>query len=291
MHLAGDVPPHRGRIGPVAGPIALASALLRRESHRRRALAGGAALASALLLVATPRLRHSPALHLFADMRNFLGVPNTLNVLTAYPLLLAGVPGLILCLCGSGCFGVSLRWEAFGWSLFYAGNVAAAFGSAYYHLKPDDDRLIWDRLPVSEILNTFFLLSSSHLLFTRPWMMLSSSSLLSILVIERLDERVGLSCLISLLSLILVSSACERVLDDMRLWVILNFVPCIAIPAMLFLFPPKYTHSRFWFLATGFYLLAKFEGLADRKVYSVNRNIKIARYLHEQVFKMIDAFE
>ena len=116
-------------------------------------------------------------------------------------------------------------------------------------------------------------------------MMISSSSLLSILVIERVDERIGLSCLISLLSLILLSSACERykyvshsfslfllwfiskwilemsphhmffwlirVLDDMRLWVILNFVPCIAILAMLFLFPPKYTHSRFWFLATG----------------------------------------
>jgi hypothetical protein len=41
-------------------------------------------------------------------------------------------------------------------------------------------------------------------------MMISSSSLLSILVIERVDERVGLSCLVSLLSLILVSSACER---------------------------------------------------------------------------------
>jgi hypothetical protein len=41
-------------------------------------------------------------------------------------------------------------------------------------------------------------------------MMISSSSLLSILVIERVDERVGLSCLISLLSLVLVSSACER---------------------------------------------------------------------------------
>jgi len=40
--------------------------------------------------------------------------------------------------------------------------------------------------------------------------MISSSSLLSILVIERVDGRVGLSCLISLLSLILVSSACER---------------------------------------------------------------------------------
>lgn len=23
-----------------------------------------------------------------------------------------------------------------------------AFGSAYYHLKPDDDRVMWDTLPV-----------------------------------------------------------------------------------------------------------------------------------------------
>uniref|UniRef100_A0A0E0JF77 Pentatricopeptide repeat-containing protein n=1 Tax=Oryza punctata TaxID=4537 RepID=A0A0E0JF77_ORYPU len=198
-------------------------------------------------------------------MRNLLGVPNTLNVLTAYPLLLAGVPGLVLCLCGSGCFGISLRWEALGWFLFYAGNVAAAFGSAYYHLKPDDDRLIWDRLP----------------------MMISASSMLSILVIERVDERAGLSCLLLLLSLILVSSACERVLDDMRLWVVLNSAPCIAIPAMLFLFPPKYTHSRFWFLATGFYLLARFEGLADRKVYSVNRYFISGHSLEHLCFAMV----
>lgn len=33
------------------------------------------------------------------------GVPNTLNVLTTYPLLLFGVPGLVLCLFG-GWFGI-----------------------------------------------------------------------------------------------------------------------------------------------------------------------------------------
>ena len=48
-----------------------------------------------------------------------------------------------------------------GWFLFYAGNVAAAFGSAYYHLKPDDDRLIWDRLPVSEYYFLAVIFSSS----------------------------------------------------------------------------------------------------------------------------------
>lgn len=117
--------------------------------------------------------------------------------------------------------------------------------------------------------------------------MISASSLLSILVIERVDEGAGLSCLISLLSLLLVSSACERVLDDMRLWVVLNFIPCVAIPAMLFLFPPKYTHSRFWFLATGFYLLARFEGLADRKVYSVNRYFISGHSLEHLCFAMV----
>uniref|UniRef100_A0A8R7TSJ2 Uncharacterized protein n=1 Tax=Triticum urartu TaxID=4572 RepID=A0A8R7TSJ2_TRIUA len=121
----------------------------------------------------------------------------------------------------------------------------------------------------------------------RHKMMMSASSLLSILVIERVDERAGLSCLISLLSLLLVGSVCERILDDMRLWVVLNLVPCVAIPALLFLFPPKYTHSRFWFLATGFYLLARFEGLADRKVYSVNRYFISGHSLEHLCFAMV----
>ena len=58
MHLAADYP-HRGggRLG--LGPFAAA---VLRTDNRRRAIAGGAVLASALLLVATPRLRHSPAL-------------------------------------------------------------------------------------------------------------------------------------------------------------------------------------------------------------------------------------
>ncbi|XP_020097222.1 uncharacterized protein LOC109716288 [Ananas comosus] len=225
------------------------SRLLRRERGARLWL--GAALVSLLillLLLLAPRIPHSPSLHIFADMRNFLGVPNTLNVLTSFPFLLVGVPSLVLSLSGS-CFGISLKGEVLGWAFFYAGNSALAFGSAYYHLKPDDDRIAWDRLP----------------------MMISASSLLSILVIERVDERIGVSCLFSLLALVLLSIVCERTFNDLRLCMMFHIFPCIAIPAMVFLLPPKYTHSRFWILATGFYLLARFEGIADKKVYSVNR--------------------
>lgn len=36
-----------------------------------------------------------------------------------------------------------------GWTCFYLGVAAVGVGSSYYHLKPDDATLVWDRLPVS----------------------------------------------------------------------------------------------------------------------------------------------
>ncbi|PKA63439.1 hypothetical protein AXF42_Ash005334 [Apostasia shenzhenica] len=230
----------------------------------RLQLCYGFTLVGLFLLVTTPRIPHSPNHHFFADMRNFLGVPNTLNVLTTYPFLLIGVPGLVLSLSGS-CFGISLKWEVWGWVLFYAGIATTAFGSAYYHLKPDDDRIIWDRLPMT----------------------VSVVSLLSNLVIERVDERVGISSLVSFLMLAFISAAFERAFDDLRLFMIFQFIPCIVIPLLVFLFPPKYSHSGYWFWATGFFLLSRFESLADMKLYSVNRYIISGHSLEHLCLAMV----
>lgn len=41
-----------------------------------------------------------------------------------------------------------LQGEIWGWSIFFLGVTAVAFGSSYYHLEPNDARLVWDRLPV-----------------------------------------------------------------------------------------------------------------------------------------------
>lgn len=144
------------------------------------------------IMLLTPKVSHSPNHHLFADMRNFLGVPNTMNVLTCFPFLLIGVPSLVICLSGT-CFGISLKGEMWSWGLFYAGISLAAFGSAYYHLNPDDDRIIWDKIPV----------------------MIATVALISSLVIERVDEKTGVTCLISLIALIFVSVACESQLQDL----------------------------------------------------------------------------
>ncbi|KAJ7966429.1 Alkaline phytoceramidase (aPHC) [Quillaja saponaria] len=187
---------------------------------KRTRITGGAFLCCVCLFLATPKIPRSPKHHLFADMRNLLG----------------------------GLFSISLRGEFWGWALYYAGMAGVAFGSAYYHLKPDDSRVMWDTLP----------------------MMLAYSSLFSSLLIERLGQRIGMSSLFALLLAAFLCMAYERSYDDIRLCMIFQLIPSIAIPSVAFLFRPKYSHSRYWLWSSGIYLLAKFEAAADRKIYRAN---------------------
>ncbi|KAG9455672.1 hypothetical protein H6P81_000180 [Aristolochia fimbriata] len=216
--------------------------------NQRARFWGGIVLLWLCFMVTTPRIPPSANHHLFADMRNFFGVPNTLNVITNFPFLVVGIVGLVLTLHGN-YLGISLRGEIWGWILFYAGITATAFGSAYYHLKPDDTRILWDQLP----------------------MMIAITSLFSCSIIERVNEKIGVTCLLSLLIIVLMSITYERAFNDLRICMMVHLIPCVAIPAMALLFPPKYTLSRYWFWASGFYFLAKLESLADKKIYRVNR--------------------
>lgn len=45
--------------------------------------------------------------------------------------------------------GKSLQGELWGWTCFYVAVISVGFGSAYYHLGPNDNGLVCDRLPVS----------------------------------------------------------------------------------------------------------------------------------------------
>lgn len=103
------------------------------------------------LFLFTPTIPRSSNQHQFADVRNLLGVPNTLNVMTNFPFLVVGVLGFVFALDGS-FFNISSQGEVWGWVVFYGGMIGVAFGSAYYHLKPDNHRVLWDTLPVSVTL-------------------------------------------------------------------------------------------------------------------------------------------
>ncbi|KAK1299806.1 hypothetical protein QJS10_CPB13g00654 [Acorus calamus] len=220
-----------------------------------------------VLMIVTPSIPQSQAYHDFADQREFFGIPNTLNVISNFPFLVIGIVGLVLCYHGN-YFKLNLQGELWGWSFFFIGVAAVAFGSSYYHLKPDDARLVWDRLPMT----------------------VAFTSIVAIFIIERIDERKGTVSIAPLVVAGIISILYWRFFDDLRLYALVQFVPCIAIPIMAILLPPMYTHSSYWLWAAGFYLLAKIEEAMDKPIYKWTHHIVSGHTLKHLCAAMVPVF-
>ena len=84
--------------------------------------------------------------HDFADTRTILGVPNALDVLSNLPFVLVGLTGIWLAWCRRAS---THGWERWPWATLFVGVALTAPGSGWYHLAPDNARLVWDRLPMT----------------------------------------------------------------------------------------------------------------------------------------------
>lgn len=220
-----------------------------------------------VLMIVTPAIPQSQDYHNFADQRTFFGIPNALNVISNFPFLIIGLIGLVLCHHGN-YFKLSLQGELWGWTCFYVGVAAVGIGSSYYHLKPDDASLVWDRLPMT----------------------VAFTSIIAIFIIERIDERKGMISIIPLVLAGVISIVYWRFFDDLRPYALIQFVPCIAIPLMAILLPPMYTHSTYWLWAAGFYLLAKVLEATDDVVYKWTHHIVSGHTLKHLFAAMVPVF-
>nr|XP_043628944.1 uncharacterized protein LOC122600303 [Erigeron canadensis] len=220
-----------------------------------------------VLMFVTPSIPQDQDYHNFADQRHFLGIPNALNVISNVPFLIIGVIGLILCYY-KNYFKLSLQGELCGWTLFYIGVAAVGFGSSYYHLEPNDARLVWDRLPMT----------------------IAFTSIIAIFIIERIDQRKGTYSIIPLLLVGVISILYWRFFDDLRPYALVQFLPCIAIPVMAIMLPPMYTHSSYWLWAAGFYLLAKVEEATDDTIYNWTYHIVSGHTLKHLCAAMVPVF-
>lgn len=104
------------------------------------------------LTIAAAMLIHGPIpqlphYHDFADHRPWLGLSNAADVLSNAGFLLVGLWGLIALWPQRRHQRLAAGWS--GYLLFLTALILTAFGSAYYHLAPDDSRLVWDRLPIA----------------------------------------------------------------------------------------------------------------------------------------------
>lgn len=86
--------------------------------------------------------------HHFADQREWLGIPNAWNVLSNIAIALPGIWGLFL-LFSPKKVQFNDHRERWLWIGVSIGFILTAVGSSYYHLAPDNSRLVWDRLPMT----------------------------------------------------------------------------------------------------------------------------------------------
>ena len=101
-----------------------------------------AALIATTLLTPIPQPQ---SYHQFADQRTIFGIAHGLDVISNLAFLVSGLLGLLFVARFASALDSGTRW-AFA-TLFF-GLVLTSIGSAYYHLAPDNQRLVFDRLPM-----------------------------------------------------------------------------------------------------------------------------------------------
>ena len=206
-----------------------------------------------------PPIPQDQGYHAFADDRTMLGVPNFLNVASNLPFVVVGVLGLGLLLRHDAVRPdgpVLERAERWPLLVLFVGVLLTGFGSSYYHLAPSNDRLVWDRLPMTVAFMGFF----------------------ASMIGERMSVRAGAWLLWPLVWLGIASVLTwhlgeQRGASDLRLYGFVQFYPLVTIPLLIYLFPARYTRAGDVFVALGWYLLAKGleVGVVDHGLYAAGQ--------------------
>jgi hypothetical protein len=194
----------------------------------------GLTAASLLALPLLPPIPQDQGYHQFADQRTLLGVPNFWNVVSNIPFILIGATGL----------RQFHRDPAI--IMLFLGIFLTGFGSSYYHLDPSDRTLFWDRLPMA----------------------IGFMAILAIAIEERVNASAGAFLLWPLTAIGALSLLLWRWTGDLRLYVWVQFFPCLALPLLFLALPPKYSGSFYWLIAAALYALAKLFEFYDGAIYS-----------------------
>jgi hypothetical protein len=189
-----------------------------------------------------------PEYHDFADGRDLSGIPNAHNVISNIGFLIIGAWGSLFVLrrpgkAVSGQLGVA-------YLVFFVGVLLTGLGSAWYHLEPDNQTLVWDRLPMTLAFMGLF------------------AAVVGELISPRAANRLLLPLLVAGIASVGWWAWTESLgAGDLRFYGLVQFLPFVLVALMLAMYPAP---RRFIFFIAGlalFYGLAKFFELFDHQVY------------------------
>ena len=201
-----------------------------------------------------PAMPQPSAYHHFADRRSAFGIPNFLDVASNIGFLVAGLAGLAI------VFGRRARFEfeseRWPWAVFFLGILLTAFGSSYYHFAPDNDRLFWDRLPMT----------------------IAFMALVSAQIVDRISVRTGVYLLLPMLAVGAASVIYWRWTESIGAgnvvpYGILQGYSVVVLLLLAITAPSRYTRGGDLYWIFGWYVLSKVLETFDPQIYAVGNGI------------------
>jgi hypothetical protein len=197
-----------------------------------------------------PEMPQPLAYHDFADHRDLLGVENFLDVASNLGFLLAGIVGLVVTLRPGTRFEHAV--ERVPYAVFFAGMLLTALGSAYYHLSPDNERLFWDRLPMT----------------------IAFMSLVAAQILDRIHVRAGLALLLPMLVVGAASVVYWRATEraghgNVMPYGILQGYSVLILLLIAWMHPSRYTRGNDLYAVFAAYVLAKLLEALDPQILAL----------------------
>ena len=216
------------------------------QRHLKHAILLGIIAVTLTAMLFVSPIAQDPAYHRFADQRSLLGVAHFWNVVSNLPFLLLGLAGMHL-LWQQRDTDMPLR--VLYWT-FFSGVALVALGSGYYHLKPENPTLVWDRLPMTIAFMAFF----------------------ATVTAQCIHSTLGRRMLLPLLTLGIFSVFYWHVTEqaghgDLRLYALVQFLPMLLIPLMLLMFAARLAGARYiWWMLVA-YVVSKLLEHFDAGIY------------------------
>jgi hypothetical protein len=208
----------------------------------------GTALAAAIIVAIIKPVPQPQSYHDFADQRTILGISHGLDVLSNLPFIATGLLGLYFTAKPKSSLNAAQRWTH---ATLFAGLALTGIGSGYYHLAPDNQRLIWDRLPMT----------------------IAMAGFVGALLVDRFGARV-ISAL-PLLMAVGIGSVVQWGLSenqghgDLRWYALYQGMVMIFAAQLLLMFPSLGTSTRAFAIAAIANLAAKVFELLDVPIYQL----------------------
>ncbi|MGE5539057.1 MAG: alkaline phytoceramidase [Gemmatimonas sp.] len=184
--------------------------------------------------------------HAFADTRTWLGIPNAADVLSNAAFAGIGAWAVARLWPHRGHPALARGWA--GWMLFAASLVLTAAGSSWYHLAPDDSRLVWDRLPIA----------------------LGCAGILAAVRAETCGRSGSLWPTLVLSVAAVASVAWWRQSGDLRPYLLLQASPLVLVPLWQTIHGAPSADRTAFAVAILLYAAAKAAELADRWIYGLS---------------------